>query len=424
MPLVPRSEYEAPALMSGPHLATILPSLFRRVRDLEYERERLELDDGDFLDLDWARAPEGAPLPPGQAAPGRKPAGRRRGEQRPLVILTHGLEGTTGNAYMRGMARAFRNAGYDVLAWNHRSCSGEPNRLLRFYHSGWTEDLHSVIAHGFDLGYEDVSLIGFSLGGNQTLKYAGERGAKIDPRIRCVVAFSTPIDLAACSRVLAKPGLNRLYMLRFMKELRAKIERKARLFPGHIDPTPVRRMRTFREFDDVYTGPIHGFADAEDYWRRSSARQFIPSIRLPALLVNARNDPFLAEPECFPYEEAQASDNFFFEAPDEGGHVGFARFENDGRYWSELRALAFVQNARIGRLPDLRHARSPKAASKASTAKRSQRSGKSAKQSDSARPASDAAPRSGKKAASKTKAAGKPAGKKRSAAKPGRKTKR
>jgi len=311
MPLIQRSKYEAPLLMSGPHLATILPSLFRRVPDLEYQRERLELDDGDFLDLDRTFPPDGAPLPPSAEAASngtsRKKSARKTGKtrgksssaepRRPLAILSHGLEGTTNNGYMRGMSRAFRDAGYDVIAWNHRSCSGESNRLLQFYHSGWTEDLDRVVQTAFARGYDDVSLIGFSLGGNQTLKYVGERSARVDPRIRCAVAFSTPIDLAACSRRLAQPGVNRLYMARFMKELRAKIQKKAEQFPGAIDPEPVRLMRTFREFDDAYTGPIHGFRNAEDYWQKSSARQFLPAIRVPTLLVNAKNDPFLADPE-------------------------------------------------------------------------------------------------------------------------------
>jgi len=241
-----------------------------------------------------------------------------------------------------GMIRALHRNGWDALAWNYRSCSGEPNRKLRWYHSGDTADLHSVILHVAARNlYSEVALIGFSLGGNVTLKYAGEQGTSIPSFISKVIAFSVPCDLKSSAIKLARPS-NKLYMRRFMKTLREKVRQKKGIFPQNIDDQGLERISTFVEFDDRYTAPIHGFRDAEDYFERSSSRQFLRSIQIPTLLVNARNDPFLDHPS-FPYEEAAASANFSFEAPHSGGHMGFVAF-NDGEYWSETRALQFLKD--------------------------------------------------------------------------------
>jgi hypothetical protein len=331
MPFIVHSDYVAPRGFRGAHASTILPGVFRRVGGVDYQRERIDTDDGDFLDLDWV-----------QLAPG---ADR-------LVIISHGLEGGSNRPYVRGMARAFARNGWDALAWNYRSCSGEMNRNLRFYHSGATDDLERILRHvlretragqtsPFPRPYREIVLVGFSLGGNLTLKYVGERGAKIRKIIRCAVALSTPCDLAACSVRLAQPE-NRIYMVRFLVDLRRKIEAKAAQFPDQVDAAPVRQMKTFQEFDDVYTAPIHGFRDARHYWASQSSINFIEAVRIPALLINAKNDPFLA-PECFPAELAQKHRYFHFESPDHGGHVGFTRLAGDGYFWSELRTLAFVE---------------------------------------------------------------------------------
>lgn len=317
MPLV-ASSYVPPFGLSNGHLQTIVPSLFRIVKGIHYRRERIDTPDGDFLDLDWAEA------------------GSRR-----LAILSHGLEGNTQRNYVLGMAKALRHGGWDALAWNYRSCSGEPNRLLRSYHSGETGDLHTVIQFAAARGcYQEIALIGFSLGGNITLKYAGEQGDHIHPLIRKAVAFSVPCDLEASAHKLAQPA-GRVYMMRFLRTLREKVRTKKRLFPNQVDDSGIDRLRTFFEFDDRYTAPIHGFKNALDYFARSSSKQFLPQIRIQALLVNARNDPFLGIP-CFPFEEARSSPTFFFEAPDSGGHMGFISFGNGGEYWSETRALEFL----------------------------------------------------------------------------------
>lgn len=283
--------------------------------------ERLELEDGDFIDLAWT--------------------GRTRSK---LAILSHGLEADLATGYMQGMATALIRRGWDVLVWNFRGCGNEPNRLLRMYHSGATEDLHAVVQHALAKHpAEHLALFGFSLGGNLTLKYIGENAFDPAGKIKAAVAISVPCDLACSSQTLSSLD-NRIYMERFLRAMRAKVRMKDRMFPESLDVSGIDRIRTFREFDDRFTAPLHGFRDAEDYWTQNSCRQFIPSIRIPALLINALNDPFLG-PACYPREEAAASECFHLEIPETGGHVGFTTFGNGGEYWSETRAVGFVEES-------------------------------------------------------------------------------
>lgn len=327
MPLIDISSYRAPTWLPGGHLQTIHPALFRRVARVTTRAERLELPDGDFLNLEWADQ------------------GRSR-----LAILSHGLEADAGTAYMQGMAAALVRRGWDVLAWNFRGCGKEPNRLLRMYHSGATEDLHAVVRHAVETHpAESIDLIGFSLGGNLTLKYLGESSTDLPRRLHRAVVFSVPCDLACSSRQLSLPS-NRLYMERFLRAMRAKVRVKNRMFPGHLDLTGLDRIRTFQEFDDRFTAPIHGFRDAADYWERNSSRQFLPRIAVPTLLVNAVNDPFLG-PGCYPREEAETSACFHFESPETGGHVGFPGGGDNGGYWSETRAAEFLDAHSRGLFP-------------------------------------------------------------------------
>lgn len=317
MPLL-NSSYRAPAYLPGGHLQTIHPAIFRRAPLVTTRRERLELPDGDFLDLDWATQ------------------GRDR-----LAILSHGLEASSKAPYIQGMAAALQRHGWDVLAWNYRGCGGEPNRLLPFYHSGASDDLHQVILHALAVHpAERIDLVGFSLGGNMTLKYLGERPAH--PRLHRAVAFSVPCDLACSSERLARRS-NKLYMDRFLRCLRRKLVAKRPRFPHQIDLEGVGEVRNFRQFDDRFTAPLHGFKDAEDYWARASSKPFLPRIGVPVLLVNATNDPFLG-PSCFPRAEAEASDYFHLEIPADGGHVGFSMPR--GEYWSEQRATEFLDGGK------------------------------------------------------------------------------
>jgi hypothetical protein len=243
------------------------------------------------------------------------------------------------------MARALTRAGWDVLALNLRGCSGTLNRRPRFYHSGATEDLAVVIDYALEARAPDaLALVGFSLGGNLTLKYLGERAGRLDPRLRAAACFSVPVDLAASAARISRLT-NTHYTLYFLRRLHAKVRAKHRQFPDAVPLAPLRRAWTLPAFDDAYTAPLHGFADAADYYRRASSRPLLPHLDVPTLLVNARNDPFLP-PACYPFAEAEASGRLTLETPASGGHVGFVTLgTDDGAYWSEHRATAFLTDA-------------------------------------------------------------------------------
>ncbi len=317
MPLIESSMYRAPRWLPDGHSQTIFPALFRRVGRVTTRRERLELADGDFLDLEWSGG----------------------GSER-LVVLSHGLEASAGAAYVQGMARAMVRRGWDALAWSFRGCGGEANRLARMYHAGATEDLEAVVNHALAVHpARRIDLVGFSLGGNLTLKYLGERGDRLPERVGRAVVISVPCDLADSSQELARRR-NRIYMERFLVGMRRKMSEKDRLFPGMLDLTGLGAVRTFQEYDDRFTAPMHGFADAAEYWGKCSSVHFVAGIRVPTLLVNARNDPFLGD-ACYPVEQARESRWFHLEAPAAGGHAGFPGAAADGEYWTEKRAAAF-----------------------------------------------------------------------------------
>ncbi len=314
MPVI-ESAFKPSAIFRNGHIQTLLPYLWSKRPSVLFMRERLELSDGDFLDLDWLRS------------------GHAR-----LAVLSHGLEGSTQSSYIHGMAESLRHAGWDVLAWNFRGCSGEPNRLLRYYHSGDSADLSFVVHHAA-IKYQDISLIGFSMGGNMTMKYLGE--APPHPAVKMAVGISVPVDLGACARALDQRLDNHLYIRRFLKSLIAKIEEKAQRFPGKLDVSGIHKIRTFQEFDDRYSAPIHGFIDAADYYCWANSLQFLHRIQVPTLIVNARNDPFLT-PGSIPIDVAENSPHLFLDAPESGGHVGFFQSPLNRRPWYEKRAVEFL----------------------------------------------------------------------------------
>lgn len=320
MPVLPSPNYRPPFPFTSGHLQTLYPTLFRRTPVTNPVRERLEIPDGDFVDIDWHRS--------------------MTGSSAQLAIVSHGLEGHSRKKYPLGMARILSDHGWDVICLNFRGCSGEPNRLPRLYHSGVTDDLHRVICHGLEYNYQSAVLIGFSMGGNQTLKYLGEAPDLVPDRVRGAVVFSVPCRLGEAAEVMSRSS-NRPYMRYFMNGLREKIREKARRFPDLIDTRGLDEMVTFEPFDDKYTAPIHGFEDAADYYRRCSSAQFLDAIRVPTLIVQAQDDPFLP-PSCYPFDAAERNRNLFLEVAEFGGHVGFMGGWLDSYYWSEKRALAFL----------------------------------------------------------------------------------
>lgn len=317
MPLLSTS-YRPPLPFRNGHVATIYSGLFRRSPKLNYRRERIELADGDFLDLDWSYA--------------AKPADS-------AVILLHGLEGDAKRPYMAWSARHLNASGRDVCSVNFRGCSEETNRLFRSYHSGATEDLNEVVQHIAGLGnYSSLYIKGFSLGGNMCLKYLGE-GRKLPEVLKAAIAISVPCDLHSSLRQLLTVK-NWLYARRFRRHLVAKLHMKAVKFPEQISAADIRRVHTLKDFDDIYTSRAHGFEDALDYYRQCSSRQFLPNIRIPTLVINAENDSFLGK-ECYPIREAGENGKLFLEMPRFGGHVGF--FEPGNSYYTEKRAIKFLE---------------------------------------------------------------------------------
>ncbi len=311
--------YRPPPWLRNGHVQSVWPTLFRRVSMVNPETEILPTPDNDELHLDWYR----------------------QGSSR-LAIVSHGLEGHSRRPYVLGLTRALLREGWDVLAWNFRSCGGVMNHQPRFYHSGATEDLSLVVNRGLADTYETLFMSGFSMGGNLTLLYLGEQGEHVDSRICGAVAYSVPCDLAGSADMLALPS-RKIYMQRFLRDLKVKMQEKAEKFPELIDVSGFDSIRSFHEFDNRYTAPLHGFRDAQDYWARCSALGRLKDIRVPALMVNAADDPFLS-PECFPESRRVLGAHVGLEVPRWGGHVGFVEHARDGFYWSERRALAFLQS--------------------------------------------------------------------------------
>jgi uncharacterized protein len=300
----------------------MLPGLFRRVQGVDYQRERIETPDGDFLDLDWLRQPNA----------------------RHLVVITHGLEGSSRAQYCLGTAKLFAMRGWDALAWNCRSCSGEMNRAFRMYHHGDTADIGTVVGHALATGrYGFVALVGYSMGGNITLKYVGTQGQNLPPQVRAAVAFSAPCDIRAGADVLDRWD-NLLYKIQFLSALARKIRRKAQQYPGRLDLSNLRRVRRWRDFDAYFSAPLCGYDSAADFHAQASAKHFVAGTRIPTLLVSALNDPILT-PECFPIDIARAHPFFHLERPAEGGHCGFIARSDRQFSWAEQRALAFVEAA-------------------------------------------------------------------------------
>ena len=316
------SSYNPPFLLRSGHFQTVYPTLFRRVDGVVYERERIDTPDDDFLDLDWSRT---------------------GGDT--VAVISHGLEGHSRRAYVRGMVRAVNQEGIDALAWNFRGCSGEPNRQLRMYHNGAIDDLHTVVTHAART-YEKIVLVGFSMGGNMGLLYLGKQRDAVPEAVKGSVSFSVPCDLADASAALEKRQ-NVLYMKRFLNLLHGKIRVKKALFPDEIDDRDYHRLKTFRDFDGKYTAPIHGFASAEDYWERCSSRPWLEQIRVPSLVVNSLDDPFL-EGGCYPVPECDGNPHTTLEVTRYGGHVGFMASNSGHRYWSEERAVRFLASLNRG----------------------------------------------------------------------------
>lgn len=317
MPIISSSYQGPPAYLFNGHLETIIPSLFRRVKGVIYEREKINTPDHDFLNLDWSKI---------------------GGEK--LLIISHGLEGDSKRHYAMALVKLFNSKGIDVLAWNNRSCGGEINLNPILYHHGASYDLNTTIEHVLKTCvYEEIFLVGISMGGAQTLKYLGEKGKDLPKEITRAAVYSTPCNLASSAATL-KLSSNTFYRKRFLDKLKMKIEAKAIQFPDLIDLDLLKGVKDFDTFDTLFTAKLHGFKDANDFYQAVSADNWMKFIEIPTLILNALNDPLLG-PECYPISLAEKKAEIILEMPKRGGHTGFVLPGHEFT-WSENRFAEFL----------------------------------------------------------------------------------
>lgn len=317
MPLID-SSYIAPWWLRHGDVATIVPNVMAKEEDPGYNRERIVTPDDDFLDLDWLTDDN----------------------HNKLMIISHGLEGSSKRPYITRMANYFYKRGWDILAWNCRSCSGEINLKPRFYHHGATDDVEVMVDHAIGTGkYDEVSMVGFSMGGNLTLRYLGEQADKLNPVIKKGIVFSTPVDLPSSVVEFAKKR-NYYYKRRFLKKLEEKVRVKSELIPNDFPRVDFSLIKDFPDFDNLITAPIHGYKDADDFYQKVSSKPVLKYITIPVLIVNAIDDPFLGR-GCYPVEEVEELEHVYLEMPENGGHVGFSLNNKDYSYM-EIRTETFI----------------------------------------------------------------------------------
>jgi hypothetical protein len=294
--------YRAPWWLPGGHLQTIVAAKLLRLPAVEYRRERWDTPDQDFIDVDFAL--------PEPAAAGA-----------PVLVLFHGLEGSSQSHYARAIMRAFADRGWRALVAHFRGCSGEPNRLPRAYHSGDSDEGDWILKR-VHARWPEAKLFtaGVSLGGNMLAKWLGER--EEDARfVSAAASIGSPLDLAAGGAALAR-GFNLVYTKMFLATLRAKALAKIAAFPGIARADVIRNARDLHDFDNEYTAPVHGFRDTDDYWKRASGKPWLPGVKVPHLVLNALNDPFV--PAASLPRAHEVSRHVRLEQPEHGGHIGFS----------------------------------------------------------------------------------------------------
>ena len=314
--LVKNSRFKANGALKNSHFSTIYPLVkLTKGFTAALDREVIHLEDGDFLEVDYYRA----------------------GNQK-LLLLAHGLEGSSRQRYMLYMIDYFSKNGYDICSINFRSCSGKMNKTARLYHSGEIQDFSHII----DLlsqQYNHIELSGFSMGGNIILRYLGQMGDKLPAIVKKAAVFSVPIDLGDCSKQLSS-GFNKVYTEYFMKSLRKKVDHLNSTFPELKLPHS-KSLKNFPQFDSLITAPLFDFKSADDYYYNASSIRSLDKIQIDTLLVNAANDPFLGK-KCFPVEQLKNHPKVSLEVPQWGGHVGFFENLKSDRPWFVERAFEFL----------------------------------------------------------------------------------
>ncbi len=335
------SSYRAPSWLPGGHAQTLYAALMMRRARVAYRRERWETPDGDFIDLDWVDEP--AAVSRQSSAASRQPPA----VSDPLVVLFHGLEGSSRSHYALALMAALQAGGVRGVAVHFRGCSGEPNRLPRAYHSGDAPEIDWIVRRiRAQSAGGPLFAVGVSLGGNALLKWLGEAGIEAGAVVDKAAAVSAPVDLMAAGTALGS-GFNLFYARNFLATLKVKSLAKLAHHPGLYDAARVRAARTLREFDDLVTAPLHGFRDTDDYWTRASSKPGLRNIRVPTLVINARNDPFL--PASALPGASEVSATVTLEQPEDGGHVGFVAGAFPGHLeWLPRRLLDFFLGERTG----------------------------------------------------------------------------
>ena len=317
----PRQRYTfAPAWwLRNAHLQTLWAATVRRAERPVLRRERLELPDGDFVDLDWTAGVSG-----------------------PVVIVLHGLQGSSNSNYARGILQSLHQHGCRAVLMHFRGCSGAPNRLPRFYHGGDTGDLNTLVnVLRTREPHTPVAAVGYSLGGNVLLKWLGEQGQH--PPLSCAVAVSVPFEMNA-SALRLQCGFSRIYQRHLLRSLRHAVSEKSNRMIMPFDFGDLDRLRTLRAYDDAVTAPLHGFVGVDNYYKQSSCRQYLRRIAIPTLVLHAADDPFLPR-QAIP-TQAELSPHVVLELSAHGGHVGFVCGTAPGqtRYWLEERIPAWLGN--------------------------------------------------------------------------------
>jgi predicted alpha/beta-fold hydrolase len=314
-------QYRAPLWLPSGHLQTIYPAMCIAKPAVSFRRERWDVHDGDFIDVDFI-----------DGAPGQ-----------PFVILFHGLEGSSGSHYARALMAALQERGWSGAIPHFRGCSGELNRAPRFYHSGDAGEVDWIVRRLRQRVSGKLYAVGVSLGGNALLRWLGESQHQADI-VDAACAVSAPLDLARGGESLGS-GLNMIYTRNFLQTLKPKCLAKLDQFPGLFDRAALMNARNLYEFDNVVTAPLHGYRDTDDYWDRASAKHVLDDITVPTLVLNARNDPFLPGIHL----PASASGSVTLEYPAHGGHVGFSAGPLPGRLdWLPRKLLHFLEGKTHG----------------------------------------------------------------------------
>lgn len=317
-------EYKPSLLFKNAHINTIFPTFFRKI-NVNYVREKIFLKDSDFLNFDWIK----------------------NGNKK-LIILCHGLEGSSDSHYIKAFAKYFSEKNWDILALNYRSCDGEISPSPFYYVSGKGDEIEAALKHS--TSYDEIVLIGFSLGANKVLHYLGNENIE-NSRIKGAFIVSPPCDLHGSSLMMIKKS-NKIYSDFFLKQLKNKVLKKEEKYPKifnafGINLEKVLNTKNLIEFDDEFTAKLNGFENADEYYTKNSSLYTLDKINIRTLILTAMDDPMMSE-SCYPREISKLNPLIELQTPKYGGHVSYASFEKE--YWLEKYAYEYIENKIIKKL--------------------------------------------------------------------------